>query len=165
MLPAGILAFSLIVIATYWFQPRPEVSFATWTFQWLLVSAVLLAGVWAVPKLLSGSIWLPIADALPLIRRRISIGPSSDALSASREEDGRNRMGHILPRPGTYRRALRSVYSLIRSDNGSGVEHELGGSTRFACVAMTFLPRRGPGSAISGFAYRSAAGKASGMIQ
>jgi hypothetical protein len=66
MLPAGILAFSLIVIATYWFQPRPEVSFATWTFQWLLVSAVLLAGVWAVPKLLSGSIWLPIADALPL---------------------------------------------------------------------------------------------------
>jgi hypothetical protein len=64
--PAMVLAFSIIMTATYWFQPRPQVSFAKWAFQWLLVSSVLVAGVWAVPKLLSGSIWLPIADALPL---------------------------------------------------------------------------------------------------
>src|SRR5690349_8994849 len=64
--PAMVLAFSLIVIATYWLQPRPEVSFAKWAFQWLLVSAVLMAGVWAVPKLLTGLVWPPIADGLPL---------------------------------------------------------------------------------------------------
>jgi hypothetical protein len=64
--PAMVLAFSIIMTATYWLPPRPEVSFAKWAFQWLLVSAVLMAGVWAVPKLLTGLVWPPIADALPV---------------------------------------------------------------------------------------------------
>jgi hypothetical protein len=69
-LPYGIalpLLYYFALLTGYWFGRRPTLGFGPFALRLTVYIAILIAGLWAIPELLSHWIWKPMAHAAPIL--------------------------------------------------------------------------------------------------